>query len=150
MMFRKTLPLAIASLLVTAGAHAAGECVELEGSPPGLYTTTDEGQTFLIKDGNIVELGPGDSGFADESGVKCIERTHAFMDWPCSTDAARSRRFATYSIDDLDDGNRAQQVVDRFFEVPEVIEPVPRWKEGEYHMLMDLNDISQFASTEYW
>lgn len=150
MLLRKTLPLAIASLLVAGSTYAAGNCVELEGSPPGLYTTTDEGQTFLIKDGNIVELGPGDSGFADESGVKCIERTPAFMDWPCSTDAARSRRFATYAIDELGDGNRAQQVVDRFFEVPEVIEPIPRWKDGEYHMLMDMDDIAQFASTEYW
>jgi hypothetical protein len=147
---RKILPLTIAALMTAGSAYAAGECVELEGAPPGLYTTTDEGRTFLIKDGDIVELGPGQTGFADETGVKCIERSPQFMDWPCSTDAARSRRFATYSIDELGDGNRAQQIVDRFFEVPEVIEPIPRWKEGEYHLLMDVDEIMQFASPEYW
>jgi len=150
MHMRKILPLTIAALMAAGNAFAAGECVELEGAPPGLYTTTDEGRTFLIKDGDVVELGPGQTGFADETGVKCIERSPTFMDWPCSTDAARSRRFATYSIDELNDGKPAQQIVDRFFEVPEVIEPIPRWKEGEYHLLMDVDEIMQFASPEYW
>ena len=143
------LPALIASVLA-GNALAQSECVELEGAPPGLYATTDEGTTFLIQDDQIIELGPGQSGFADESGLKCIKSVPAFMDWPCSTDAARSRKFATYSIDDLAPENKAQQIVQRYFEVPEVIEPVPRWKDGEYHMKMSMDEILQFTSEEYW
>lgn len=147
---KKTLPVLIASVLASTGAYAQGECVELEGAPPGLYATTDEGTTFLIQDDQVVELGPGQAGFADETGIKCIERIPAFMDWPCSTDAAKSRMFATYSIEDLPEGNKAREIVRRYFEVPEVIEPVPRWKEGEYHLMMSADDIYQFSSEEYW
>ena len=74
----------------------------------------------------MVELGPGEAGFADETGVKCIQRIPQFMDWPCSTDAAKSRKFATYSIDDLTEDNKAREIVRRYFEVPEVIEPIPQ------------------------
>ena len=148
--FRKILPVLISAALATGSAMAQDECEELEGAPPGLYATTDEGRTFLIQDGEVVELGPGDAGFADESGVKCIKRVPQFLDWPCSTDAAKSRKFSTYSIDELPEGNKAREIVRRYFEVPEVIEPIPRWKEGEYHMMMPYDDIIQFASEEYW
>ena len=147
---KKTLPVLVAAALASASAWAQDECVELEGAPPGLYATTDEGRTFLVQDGKVVELGPGDAGFADESGVKCIKKIPQFMDWPCSTDAARSRKFATYSIDDLPPNNQPREIVRRYFEVPEVIEPVPRWKEGEYHMKLKEDQIYQFASEEYW
>jgi hypothetical protein len=150
MLVKKALPLVIASILASASVQAQGECVELEGTPPGMYATTDEGTTFLIQDGQIIELGPGESGFADKSGLKCIKKIPAFMDWPCSTDAARSRKFATYRIDDLAPENKAQQIVQRYFEVPEVIEPIPRWKNGEYHMKMSMDEILQFTSEEYW
>lgn len=146
----KLLPLMIGSLLASGAVYAQNTCEELEGTPPGLYTTTDEGRTILIRDDQVIELGPGDAGFADESGVKCIQRIPQFMDWPCSTDAARSRKFATYSIEDLPDGNKPREIVQRYFEVPEVIEPIPRWKEGEYHLLLDENAILQFSSDEYW
>lgn len=147
---RKILPTLIAASLMSGTAWTQEECEELEGAPPGLYATTDEGRTFLIQDGEVVELGPGDAGFADESGVKCIKRIPQFMDWPCSTDAAKSRKFATYSISDLPEGNKAREIVNRYFEVPEVIEPIPRWKEGEFHMRMSEDEIIQFASEEYW
>ena len=147
---QKLLPVLIGATLASANVHAQGQCEELEGTPPGLYATTEEGRTFLIKDGDVVELGPGDAGFADESGVKCIRKIPQFMDWPCSTDAARSRKFATYSIDELPADNPAREIVKRYFEIPEVIEPIPRWKEGEYHLLMDESDILQFSSDEYW
>jgi hypothetical protein len=148
--FKKILPVLITAALASGNAMAQDECEELEGAPPGLYATTDEGRTFLVQDDQVVELGPGDAGFADESGVKCIKRIPQFMDWPCSTDAAKSRKFATYSIDDLPEGNKALEIVRRYFEVPEVIEPIPRWKEGESHMLMSYADIIQFTSEEYW
>ena len=148
--FRKLLPVLIACSLGTGSAIAQDACEELEGSPPGLYATTDEGRTFLVKDGEVVELGPGEAGFADETGVRCIQRTPQFLDWPCSTDAARSRMFRTYSVDELEGNNKALEIVQRYFEVPEVIEPIPRWKEGEYHLRMSVDDILQFRSEEYW
>ena len=147
---KKTLPVLIASVPATGTAFAQSGCEELEGTPPGLYATTDEGKTYLVKDGEIVELGPGEAGFADESGVKCIQRIPQFMDWPCSTDAAKSRKFATYSIEELSDDNPAREIVQRYFDVPEVVEPIPNWIEGEYHMKMSLDDIFQFSSDEYW
>lgn len=147
---RKILPVLIASALCSGTALAQNTCEELEGAPPGLYATTDEGRTFLIKDGETVELGPGEAGFADETGVRCIQRIPQFMDWPCSTDAAKSRMFKTYTVEELVSSNKAREIVQRYFEVPEVIQPIPRWKEGEYHMLMSLDDILQFSSDEYW
>ena len=76
------LPALIASVLagnVLAQEDKNQKCVDLEGAPPGLYASTDEGSTFLIKDGKTVELGPGESGFADEGGVTCINEPPAFL-----------------------------------------------------------------------
>jgi hypothetical protein len=126
------------------------ECVELKGAPPGMYVTTDEGSTFIIKDDQVVELGPGESGFADEDGVRCIKIPPAFLDWPCSTQAAQSRRFNSYPISDLETDNKMKEIVERYFAVPEVLEPFPNWIDGEYNAVFPFNDIIQFASPEYW
>lgn len=147
---RALLPCLIASLLAGNALAQQDECEEMEGTPPGLYTTTDEGRTFLIKDDDIVEMGPGESGFADESGVKCITRSPKFLDWPCSTQAAQSRMFNTYSITDIKSENRMQEVVDRYFKVPEVIAPIPNWIDGEFHATFNYQDIIQYSSPEYW
>jgi hypothetical protein len=150
--FKKSvLPVLIATALSATAAQAQEDCEELDGTPPGLYTVTDEGYTMLMKDGDMVEMGPGDSGYANEDRIACIKRVPRFMDWPCSTDAAQSRKFATYSIDDLEAGtNRPNEIVRRYFEIPEVIEPVPYWKDGEYHLVMSMNEIIQFRGEEYW
>jgi hypothetical protein len=132
------------------GALAQDECVEIEPGTPGLYTTTDEGRTFLVQDEETLEMGPGQAGFADEEGVRCIKRPPVFLNWPCSTQAAQSRMFNTYSIDDLQPDNPIQQVIDRYFQIPEVIAPIPNWIDGEYHAIFDYNDIIQFSSPEYW
>lgn len=150
MHLKKTLPVVIASILASAGVQAQSECVELEGAPPGMYASTDHGTSIMIQDDQVVELGPGEAGFADKNGLKCILSMPAFMDWPCATDAARSRKFATYNIDDLAPDNRARQIVQRYFEIPEVIEPVPSWKDGEFHMTMSMDEIIQFTSEELW
>jgi hypothetical protein len=147
---RALLPSLIAGLLAGNAVAQQDECEEMEGTPPGLYTTTDEGRTFLVKDEDVVEMGPGESGFADESGVKCITRTPKFLDWPCSTQAAQSRMFNTYSITDLKSENKMQEIVDRYFKVPEVIAPIPNWIDGEFHATFNYQDIIQFSSPEYW
>jgi len=124
--------------------------MELEGAPPGLYATTDEGRTFLVQDGETVELGPGEAGFANEDGVQCIKKPPKFLDWPCATDAAQSRMFNTYEIEDLTADNPMKEVVERYFQVPEVLAPIPNWIDGEYHAVFNYHDIIQFSSPEYW
>lgn len=149
---RALLPAMIASALASAAVYAqdSEDCVELEGTPPGMYTTTDEGRTFLDKDGTIVELAAGEAGFADENSVKCIKRPPAFLDWPCATDAARSRMFNTYAIEDLESDNQMKEVVERYFKIPEVLAPVPNWVDGEYNAAFNYTNIVQFSSPEYW
>lgn len=142
-------PALIASVL-SGNAWAQDDCVEIEGTPAGLYATTDEGRTYLVKDGKTVELGPGQAGFADESGVKCIKKPPEFLDWPCSSQAAQSRMFNTYTIDELTDKNKIQEVITRYFDVPEVIAPIPNWIDGEYNAVFDYKDLLQYASSDYW
>ena len=143
------LPALITSVLA-GNVLAQQDCVELEGSPPGLYTTTDEGKTFLIKDDQIVEMSAGEFGFANEDEVKCITKPPQALDWPCSTQAAQSRMFNTYTIDEIESSNKLQEIVQRYFDVPEVLAPLPTWIDGEYNAVFNYNDLIQFASTEYW
>ena len=145
------LPALIAAALFSASAEAQREdCIELEGTPPGLYTTTDEGKTFLLKDGKMVEMGPGESGFADGDKVACIKKPPAFLDWPCSTQAAQSRMFSTYELSEIEDDNPLKEIVRRYFEIPQVIQPIPFWQDGEYHGTFNYNDLLQFSSPEFW
>lgn len=147
---RKVILPAVIAASLSGTTWGQDECIELEGTPPGLYATTEEGRTFLVKDGETVELGPGDAGFADESGVKCIKRPPAFLDWPCSTQAAQSRMFATYSMGDLSGKNEIQEIVSRYFEIPEVLAPLPNWIDGEYNAIFNYKDLLQFSSSDYW
>lgn len=147
------LPALIASVLagnVLAQEDQNQKCIDLEGAPPGLYATTDEGRTFLIKDGKTVELGPGESGFANEGGVKCINKPPAFLDWPCATQAAQSRMFNTYTVENLSPGNQLKEIVQRYFDIPEVLAPIPTYVDGEYNAVFNYNDLIQFSSPEYW
>jgi len=143
------LPALIASVL-SGNAWSQDDCVEIQGTPPGLYATTDEGRTYLVKDGKTIELGPGQAGFADESGVKCIKKPPEFLDWPCSTQAAQSRMFNTYTIDELTDKNKIQEIITRYFDVPEVLAPIPDWVDGEYNAVFAYKDLLQYASSDYW
>lgn len=143
------LPALIASAL-SANAWSQDDCVEIEGTPPGLYATTDEGRTYLVKDGKTIELGPGQAGFADESGVKCISKPPEFLNWPCSTQAAQSRMFNTYMVDELSEKNKMQEIITRYFDVPEVLAPIPNWIDGEYNAVFDYKDLLQYASSDYW
>jgi len=148
------LPAMIAqSLLMLAAntwAQERQDCEELQGTPPGLYTTTDEGRTFLVKDDKIVEMKAGEAGFADEGTVKCIKRPPKFMDWPCSTQAAQSRMFNTYTVTELETKNPLKEIVQRYFDIPEVLAPIPNWIDGEYSAIFNYSDLLQFSSPEYW
>lgn len=143
------LPALIASVL-SGNVWSQDDCVEIEGTPPGLYATTDEGRTYLVKDGKTIELGPGQAGFADESGVKCISKPPEFLNWPCSTQAAQSRMFNTYMVDELSEKNKMQEIITRYFDVPEVLAPIPNWIDGEYNAVFDYKELLQYASSDYW
>ncbi len=151
-MVRNALPLLISLALTTTCLHAQSDddCKELEGTPPGLYATTDEGRTFLIKDDKVIELAPGDAAYANENSMTCIKSVPKMLDWPCATDAAQSRKFATYSFDEITDKNAVKEVVRRYFEIPEVIEPIPNWLEGEYNAKLSFDEIVQYSTPEYW
>lgn len=148
---RALLPVLIASALASASVQAQEGCEEMEGTPPGLYATTDEGRTFLMQGDKMVELAPGEAAFANEGKLTCIKAIPKFLDWPCSTEAAQSRKFATYEIGELDpNSNIVEQVVNRYFTVPEVIEPIPNWLEGQSSTELDFKEIIPYSSAEYW
>jgi hypothetical protein len=147
------LPALVASVLagnVLAQEDKNQKCIDMETALPGLYATTDEGRTFLIKDDKIVEMGPGESGFANEGELKCINKPPAFLEWPCATQAAQSRMFNTYTVEDLSQGNKLKEIVQRYFDVPEVLVPIAGYVDGEYNAIFNYNDLIQFSSPEYW
>lgn len=154
-LLRALLPTLIASALASTSVQAqdpASDCEDMQGkTPPGLYATTDQGRTFLIKGDKTVELAPGEAAYANEQQLNCIKKIPDFLDWPCATDAAQSRKFATYSTEALDpNSNVITQVVQRYFEIPEVIEPIPNWLDGEYTVKLNFKDIVPYSSPEYW
>lgn len=138
------------STLAWAQQGGAADCETLEGAPPGLYATADQGRVFMIKGNQVIELAPGDAAYANQNKMTCINRVPQFLDWPCASDAAQSRKFTTYSIDELTGDDILKQVVRRYFEIPEVIQPVPNWLEGEYSDKLPLNEILPYTTAEYW
>jgi len=153
---KAVLPALIAQSLLalavsgSAWAQEREDCEELEGTPPGLYTTTDEGKTFLIKDGKIVEMSAGEAGYANEGKITCIKKPPEFLAWPCTTQAAQSRLFDTYTIDELATDNKLKEIVQRYFDVPEVLAPIPNWIDGEYNGVFSYENLLQFSTPEYW
>jgi hypothetical protein len=95
-------------------------------------------------------MGPGEAGFAGKDGLMKLDSIPAGLDWPCSGSAAMSRKFDTYSMDDLPEDGKAMEIVRRYFEIPQVIAPIPGWIDGEYHAKFAANDLLQFSSPEYW
>ncbi|NNJ79528.1 MAG: hypothetical protein HKP19_09740, partial [Xanthomonadales bacterium] len=78
---RSILPALISSALATS-AVLAQEAEQEEIVVPGLYVTTDEGRTFLQQGDVTIEMKAGESGFADEEGMRRIERLPQALDWP--------------------------------------------------------------------
>ena len=146
---RSILPAMIASaLVIPAGMAQVPE--DKDVVVPGLYVTTDEGKTFLQQGDETLEMEAGESGFANEEGMQRIEALPVALDWPCSGSAAMGRMFATYRIEDLPEEGRAEEIARRYFEIPEVIQPIPNWIDGEYHTTFSVDELFQFSSPEYW
>ena len=146
------LPALITMALSAANVQAQSndECEDLQGTPPGLYVTTDEGRVFVIKGDTLVELAPGDAAYANEHSLTCLKSPPSLLEWPCSTDAAQSRKFATYTASELTTTNPVNEIVQRYFNIPEVMEPIPNWLEGESNMSLGFGDIVSYSSPDYW
>jgi hypothetical protein len=146
---RSILPALISSALATTAALAQ-QAEEEKVVVPGLYVTTDEGRTYLQQGDETIEMKAGESGFADEEGMRRIDALPEALDWPCSGTVAMGRKFATYALPDLPEDKRADEIARRYFEIPEVIEPIPNWIDGEYHGTFSVDELLQFSSPEYW
>jgi hypothetical protein len=148
--------LGIAAILasVNAGAQdqdAAEECLDLEGTPPGLYVTVDQSQVYLVKGDEIVELDPGEAAYASESELRCISVPPALLEWPCGTAEALSRQKApTYSVATLPVLDAPAEVARRYFEENSVIGPPIEWLNGDFHRTFDAGEIGSFSSEAYW
>ena len=148
---RSILPALISAALASTAAFAQEQPVDEEDVVvPGLYVTTDEGRTYLQQGEETIEMKAGESGFADEEGMRRIEQLPQALDWPCSGAVAMGRKFATYSLDELEGDARAAEIAQRYFDIPEVIEPIPNWIDGEYHDTFSVDELLQFSSPEYW
>ena len=47
-------------------------------------------------------------------------------------------------------GNQLKEIVQRYFDIPEVLAPIPTYVDGEYNAVFNYNDLIQFSSPEYW
>jgi hypothetical protein len=135
----------------TVAQQADEECVDLQGTPPGLYVTVDQSQVYLIQGDKIVELNPGEAAYASETDLTCLKVPPTLLEWPCGTAEALSRQKApTYSIDELPVFEAALEVARRYFEESSVLSPPIEWLNGEYHRVFEAAEISGFTTSEYW
>jgi hypothetical protein len=151
---RILLFLAALLIIVSAGAGAQPadeECVDLAGTPPGLYVTVDQSQVYLVQGDEIVELDPGEAAYANESGLSCLKVPPKLLDWPCGTAEALSlQKAATYPVEALPLTEGVFEVVRRYFEDKAVIGPPIEWLNGEYHRMFDAAEISELPTSAYW
>jgi hypothetical protein len=141
---KSLLPALIATALASTAAFAQ------DSKEPILYTTTDEGKTILTQGNQTVEVGPGEAATADESGVRLVAQVPDALGWPCSLQVANDRKFPAYQMDDLPEGNKAREIVRRYLEDAEVIEPSPRFRNGGSHGSFSVAELMEFVSPEYW
>jgi hypothetical protein len=149
------LALAGAALAASMGAAVAQDsedgCLDLQGTPPGLYVTVQQNEVYLIKDGSMVELKPGESGFASESDLACLKVPPEALDWPCNTSEAMARQMApTYSAEELPAVGGVQEVVQRYFKENQAISPPIQWLNGETHGTFPAFELEELDSSTYW
>jgi hypothetical protein len=136
---------------VDSAAQDDDQCVELEGTPPGLYVTVDQSQVYLIKDGKVVELDPGEAAYASETELTCLNLPPTLLEWPCGTAEALSRQRApTYTADALPVTGAADEVARRYFEDNEVLGPPIEWLNGDVHGNFDADELGRISTAEYW
>lgn len=154
-LFAQLTALGASSLLcwpIAASAQSdEPECIDLKGTPPGLYVTVDQSQVFLIKDDKIVELNPGETGYASESDVACLKVQPRLLEWPCGTAEALNRRKApTYTVDELPAIDVVAEVERRYFEENQAIGPPIEWLNDEIHQTYPVAELIGLNTQGYW
>jgi hypothetical protein len=125
-------------------------CIEAADSGPGLYATARGGRTTLDRNGEVLAFDSNETVYVGETSVGCVNSTPGFLDWPCTSFAAQSRLFSHYSLNDLATGEPLEEILQRYFTVPEVIAPAPDWIGNEFHGKFSYRDIVQYLNPDYW
>jgi len=151
---KRSLSALIALILASAQAVAQPqepECLELEGTPPGLYVTVDQSQVYLTKDGNVVELSPGEAAYANETQLACLKVPPRMLAWPCGSAEALTRRMApAFSLDELPPVGVVQEVQRRYFDENTVLGPPIEWLNGDTHGKLHASEFNGLDTSAYW
>lgn len=127
------------------------ECLELEGTPPGLYVTVDQSQVYLTKDGKVVELNPGEAAYASDTQLACLKVPPRVLAWPCDSAEALTRRLAsTFSFDELSPVGAVQEVKRRYFEDNTALGPPIEWLNGDSHGKLHASEFEGLDTSTYW
>lgn len=145
----KRAPLA-ALIALALGAPAAAHAQD--GPPPGLYTSVDESEIYIIQpNGDQIDVKTGESVRVDQDGVTFITDRPQFLNWPCGTGFAGNRgSLPKFSLDSLPPEDRIGQVTDLYFSNQQVLEGDPRWENGESHGAFPAAEIDQYVSNARW
>jgi hypothetical protein len=144
--------LAVLSIQSHAQQSEPEQCIDLGAeTPPGLYVTVDQSQVYLTKEGKVVELSPGESAYANETQLTCLNITPAILDWPCGTIEDRARAKAEeYTVDDLPAIGSIQEIKRRYFEDKRVLGPPIEWLNGEIHGTFPLSEFEGLDTSKSW
>lgn len=150
-LIRTPLATLIALTLWASSAAAQDEEADDEPVKPGLYTTVDENEIYLIVGDEQFDLETGESAYLGGQGLERMSQAPGFLDWPCGTEYAMNRgALARYAIDDLPERGRVQEIVRRYFEETQVPDGTLRFLNGEYHGRFPVSEIEQLLSGSYW
>lgn len=134
------------ALALTASAANAQDPIK-----PGLYTTVDEDEIYLIQGGQQYDVKTGETVMITADGLEFVDKPPAFLAWPCGTGFAPDRgTLESFPASDLPPGDEIGSVAQMFFEEAKVIEGNPRWLNGESHMSLPSEQIEQFVSSANW
>lgn len=143
-------------ILILASAQAVAqaqdsECLELEGTPPGLYVTVDQSQVYLTKDGKVVELNPGEAAYANDTQLACLQVPPRVLAWPCNSAEALTRKMApAFSLEELSPVGAVQEVKRRYFDENTALGPPIEWLNGESHGKLHPSEFDGLDSSTYW
>jgi len=151
---KRSLSALITLILASTQAVAQSqesECLELEGTPPGLYVTVDQSQVYLTKDGKVVEISPGEAAYANETQLACLKVPPRMLAWPCGSAEALIRRMApVFSLDELSPVGVVQEVKRRYFEENTALGPPIEWLNGENHGKLHASEFDGLDTSAYW
>ena len=145
---RSVLPFMISMALASAAALAQDDSEKVK---PGLYTTVDEHSIYIIKGDEQVDVKTGETVFVSPDDVEFIQQAPAFLNWPCGTAFAGERgTLPGFPFDDLPTDNRLGEVVRRWFEDAQILDPQANFDNGEFNGRMSPEEIDPYVSDAYW